>query len=136
MSEVKRDAATDLAMCEAIDDGLLVDKILEAARAIKSREVLSHWIWRAQAAEAELTQLREPVRWFAKQMEETLRRNDHKGGWETCGPEYLIVRLHEELHELTQAIHRSGSYSWIISEATDVANFAMMIADLARKNKL
>ena len=30
--------------------------------------------------------VREPVAWFATQMEEGLKANDHKGGWRACSP--------------------------------------------------
>lgn len=85
---------------------------------------------------AEVERLREPVRWFAGKMEEALQRNDHKGGWQN---EYLWVLLHridEELAELYKAafqIEHSGPLENVIKEAADVANFAMMIADVARQ---
>ncbi|WAH38598.1 hypothetical protein [Alicyclobacillus dauci] len=93
---------------------------------------------------------REPVAWFAEHMEETLRRNDHKGGWDDCSTRWLLSRLHEELDELAESMSgRCGCREadcphvlltpWdmankdrVIQEATDVANFAMMIADKAR----
>ena len=77
--------------------------------------------------------IRPEVLWFAEQMEITLRKNDHKGGWseDKCSMNYLHERLHEELGELTYATGLSGqgTKEKIIEECTDVANFAMMIAD-------
>ncbi|GED69409.1 hypothetical protein BRE01_31110 [Brevibacillus reuszeri] len=83
--------------------------------------------------------VREPVLWFAEQMELKLQENDHKGGWENCGIFWLRGRLLEEANELSGVMyagHNSESgldLENIIREASDVANFAMMIADQARK---
>lgn len=79
--------------------------------------------------------MRESVQWFAEQMETTLKKNDHKGGWEDCDNDYLIELLFQEVNELYHAIEApSDNYTQnIINEATDVANFAMMIADRARE---
>ncbi|MDQ7095962.1 hypothetical protein REC12_20415 [Desulfosporosinus sp. PR] len=80
---------------------------------------------------------REEVKWFAGEMEKTLRENDHKGGWNTCSQWHLIGRLREETIELEEVLHRARfdktRLTEIIKEATDVANFAMMIADNALK---
>jgi hypothetical protein len=79
---------------------------------------------------------RASVLWFADQMELALRRNDHKGGWEAMDQEALVARCGDELDELRQCWDRAtgkqvrGSYD-IIAEAADVANFAMMVADLS-----
>lgn len=87
--------------------------------------------------------LRAEVAAFAGAMEAKLRENDHKGGWKECNLTYLETRLREEMRELTslfQAWHLAGSgfmgyrrdevNAKIIREAADVANFAMMIADV------
>jgi NTP pyrophosphatase (non-canonical NTP hydrolase) len=77
---------------------------------------------------------------FAQAMEVELRENDGKGGWEDCGTEWLLHRMTEERRELTEAVKRRhaalGATSKretaaaVLSEAADVANFAMMIADV------
>lgn len=71
---------------------------------------------------------------FAKQMELTLCNHDAaKGGqnhWSMVNMEKLLYRAKEELEELRQAIS-TGDPTKIINEATDVANFVMMIADNA-----
>lgn len=78
--------------------------------------------------------LREPVRWFAELMEVKLRENDHKGGWQDCSLDWLVERLYEEAKELWVEIDRvEPEADQIVREATDVANFAMMIADNARR---
>lgn len=78
--------------------------------------------------------LREPVQWFAEQMELTLKRNDHKGGWQDCSMDWLIDRLYQEAKMLWIQVVRSDPVEEkIIKESTDVANIAMMIADNARR---
>jgi len=77
-----------------------------------------------------LTEIREPVKWFAQQMEQQLKANDHKGGWDNCSMQYLLERLEEETHELTACSNEEQ----VIQECADIANFAMMIADQARKS--
>jgi hypothetical protein len=104
--------------------------------------------------------LRAPVDAFSQAMESVLRENDHKGGWGECAPHWLLHRLCEELAELVetldpgehgrvarakvvQHLHDAG---WLLYasglglkptnptltriESADVANFAMMIADV------
>lgn len=72
-------------------------------------------------------QLRQEVQWFAEQMELTLRKNDFKGGWKHCTLKYLFGKLTEEVEELSE----TTSNEEMIKEASDVANIALMIADLA-----
>ncbi|MHB8124688.1 MAG: hypothetical protein ACYDEJ_03425 [Desulfitobacteriaceae bacterium] len=81
---------------------------------------------------------REPVKWFAEQMEDILRKNDHKTGWHDYSNAFLLFRLRQSTQELDYSLrHRSQtlipSADEIIREATDVANFAMMIADNTRR---
>jgi len=77
--------------------------------------------------------VREPVAWFAQRMEAKLRENDHKGGWENCSLDWLIERLFQEANELWRTINHPSTFEMVIYEAADVANFAMMIADIARR---
>lgn len=74
--------------------------------------------------------IRPEVTWFAEQMERKLRENDHKGGWRNDDIGHLNHRLGLEQVELNVALTK-GVAEEIISEAADVANFAMMVADLA-----
>lgn len=81
---------------------------------------------------------------FANIMEAKLQENDHKGGWKTDDAEDLFVRLGEECVELSEAIglwriqddwrsaalHLLACRKNVAREAADVANFAMMIADV------
>jgi hypothetical protein len=77
------------------------------------------------------TDLRPAVRKFAIAMEERLKANDYKGGWDNCSAQYLMNGLLEELAELSAAI-LEGDFSGINEEAVDVANYAMMLADIHR----
>jgi NTP pyrophosphatase (non-canonical NTP hydrolase) len=70
------------------------------------------------------------VRRFAQAMEAELRANAHKGGWSTCSTGYLLRRLGQEVGELRRALNSRASRETVLSEAADVANFAMMIADV------
>jgi NTP pyrophosphatase (non-canonical NTP hydrolase) len=79
---------------------------------------------------------RPEVRAFADLMEEKLRANDHKPGWKSDHPEDLLWRLRQETEELAKELaagSRTSFCAWTArtgSEAVDVANFAMMIADV------
>lgn len=87
---------------------------------------------------------RPEVRAFADLMEAQLRANDHKPGWKNDNDLDLFERLGEESAELLSALHRhakrlSWGDGWVMEtdteerigrEAADVANFAMMIADV------
>lgn len=77
---------------------------------------------------------RGPVIWFSKVMERKLRRNDHKGGWDTNHLSELYARLQEESEELRDALSEYD-LDGIIDECSDVANFAMMLADRAKNLK-
>lgn len=83
-------------------------------------------------------EVRESVKWFAEQMENKLKENDKKGGWDDCNIYWLIQRIREETNELLSAVNLNRDLGVtkesIIREASDVANFAMMIADIARKH--
>lgn len=76
--------------------------------------------------------VRAPVLQFAVAMERELKANDHKGGWKDCGLKYLFRRIREEVDELQRAAYtpKSSGADTICSEAADVGNFAMMIADV------
>lgn len=83
--------------------------------------------------------LRPQIKWFAGKMESKLKKNDHKGGWEGEDVIWLLKRAEEELEELKEILDESEALACnvpnfvdkdkIISEAADVANFLMMIAD-------
>lgn len=70
---------------------------------------------------------------FIDAMRYKLKKNEHKGKWEDLNLSTAISRLKDELLELEEAISR-GSEIEIILEAADVANFAMMVANISMKN--
>lgn len=76
-------------------------------------------------------EIRAEVAEFAQLMERELRANEHKGGWKTCSAMSLHCHLQEEVVELLQAVLH-GDPDQITEEAADVANMAMMIADVTR----
>ncbi len=63
-----------------------------------------------------------------------LDENTHKSGWSNDSPLALLDRVSEELIELRQAVARriadGGEEERIGHEAADVANMAMMVADV------
>ncbi len=80
---------------------------------------------------------RKSVLWFANQMESVLQENDNKDGWDDCSVHWLLARLTHEVAEL-QEVFAGGdldyvSHERVIEEAVDVANYAMMIADIIKK---
>ena len=66
------------------------------------------------------------VQWFANEMQRELNANQHKNGWETLSYRWMLNRLRQEIGELERAVEMRKD---VVSEAADVANFAMMIAD-------
>lgn len=78
------------------------------------------------------------VDWFAERMKQKLRKpeNEAKGGWREDPFLVLLGRLNEERKELAAELcdddKHSFDYEAIMSEAADVANFALFIADRAR----
>lgn len=81
-------------------------------------------------------ELRKEVQWFAEQMEEKLRQNDYKGGWDKCSMQYLTMRLTQERKELNKLLKKKNKSSEdITKECVDIANFAMMIADNLKTGK-
>lgn len=63
-----------------------------------------------------------------------LRRNSHKGRWETLALEDAMNDLGEEFRELDFVIG-TGSTSEILMEAADVANEALIVAAIALEAK-
>lgn len=84
----------------------------------------------------------EAFRRFVVLMRAKLRENEHKGDWDGCTTKWLLGRLHEETDELVIALSRiklerlerggvsSATAEEVAREAADIANFAMMIADV------
>lgn len=91
--------------------------------------------------------LRPEVLAFALAMERKLRANDHKSHWRGCTLGYLRRRLRTEVRELLAALdacrrnqlvatdrERAALAGAVTDEAADVANFCMMLADVARES--
>jgi len=78
--------------------------------------------------------VRSEVAWFAEKMEEKLLENDRKSHWKGCSDKWLLNRLRQETGELKRAIGSKLDSEQVAREAADVANFAMMIADNARRS--
>jgi hypothetical protein len=79
---------------------------------------------------------------FFEMMEEQLRANSHKGDWrervvhrpgvadELLTTAHALIRLEEELRELRLAVETGQEPEVVLGEAADVANFALIVADL------
>jgi len=59
-----------------------------------------------------------------------LRRNAHKGNWDDLSLDQASADLTGEVEELQQAL-ASGSTAEILMEAADVANEALIVANIA-----
>lgn len=57
-----------------------------------------------------------------------LEINSHKPYWQEPSVDYLLLRLHEEVAELQEAVTFTGHVPEIEQEAADVVNMAMMVA--------
>lgn len=81
-------------------------------------------------------------------MERMLVDNDDKGGWDRCTMFWLLDKVSEEVREARDAVitlavkmldrsaasdYPSREFECLIDEAADIANYAMMVADRARK---
>jgi NTP pyrophosphatase (non-canonical NTP hydrolase) len=74
---------------------------------------------------------------FALAMEAKLRKNDHKPEWQNDTAADLLVRLEEEEEELYDAVHdETADNTEVMDEATDVANFSLMVWDAARNYRI
>ena len=72
---------------------------------------------------------------FAQTMLENLRENVHKGGWDESSPWYLFNNMEMKVDELAKEILLDGPSEAVRREAANVANFAMMIADVYERRK-
>lgn len=94
------------------------------------------WVGDGERVGGEKAYLRPEVLAFAHLMEAQLKANDHKPGWKGEDWYPLLMRMREETIELHEALipgSRTDLPAWwkrVGSEAADVANFAMMIADV------
>lgn len=77
----------------------------------------------------ELEAVRPDLQRFFDAMVYKLRRNAHKGNWEDLELGRAFELMHGEIKELATAIDE-GNSAEIVFEAADVANFALMIANI------
>ncbi len=78
--------------------------------------------------------LRPEVLAFALAIEDRLRANDHKGGWQDESVHYLVGRMRQEFLEVEHELWPLGGAcdaAKVRHEAADIGAFAMMIADVA-----
>jgi NTP pyrophosphatase (non-canonical NTP hydrolase) len=82
-----------------------------------------------------MSEIRPSVQWFAEQMEAKLQRDDAtKPGWSTETTESLFRGLVAEVIELHEALLSPiAAPEYVVTECADVANYAMMIADVCHR---
>lgn len=69
---------------------------------------------------------------FMQVMRDKLNENQHKPRWDGDTIEWLMMRLKEETQELVEAIDFNEPPRNVARECADIANFAMMIADVSK----
>lgn len=69
--------------------------------------------------------VREKLVDFAELMEEQLKRNEYKGGWEQCTTQFL----RNELEKNFRLLMRCSSHEEYRRRCANIANFAMMLSD-------
>lgn len=104
---------------DKVREAILNGDVVGAAKAYVESKAVGH--------DVEPLELRPEVRKFAEAMEQRLRENEDKGGWEKCGLDYLVNRAVEEVQELVDVV--KNGVDPLLDEAADVANFLMMICD-------
>lgn len=77
--------------------------------------------------------IKNSVSWFSSLMTNELMKHLSRPGWKHECIAYLEDRLGEEIAELCDAIESNQPKDVVEKEAADVANFAMMIADVYRQ---
>ena len=79
-----------------------------------------------------MSKLNKAVDSFVLEMKDKLKMNSHKSGWDSCPRTFFLYRLKQEVKELQESLI-NGNPGEIISECADVANFAMMLANLVNE---
>jgi hypothetical protein len=102
----------------------------DAAKASSMSTIADLTAQRNRALEA-VEKLRDPVRWFADEMEKKLKENDWKKPWPTLPNKQLLNQMDKQGPKLVSAVI-TGDPEEIIRRAVNLANYAMMIADKAR----
>jgi len=83
--------------------------------------------------------LRDCLKEFVGSMEAQLRANEWRGGWDAESFDKMLARLDEQRRQLKLAVKHLGQGKVqpgeLVRRAADVANYGMIIADLARKQE-
>ena len=95
------------------------------SRSDEDIEIISGYVTRYERGRG--TMIRSEVQRFAKEMEKQLQANEHKGGWEDCDSGFLMSELEKNFNALWRL--QPSDKAGILRRATNIANFAMMIAD-------
>lgn len=82
----------------------------------------------------ELAEIRPDLQRFFDAMVYKLRRNKNKGRWPTLDLNQTFELMEGEFKELNEALI-GGSTMEVLMEAADVANFAMIIANISLESK-
>ena len=77
--------------------------------------------------------IKNSVDWFSHLMTGELMKHLNRPGWKHECIAFLEDKLGEEIAELCDAIESNQPKEAVEKEAADVANFAMMIADVYRQ---
>jgi hypothetical protein len=90
--------------------------------------------------------MRPQLKKFAERMEEILKVNDDKDGWEGCSVGWLLDQVGKELREARTAYREQylrtvvqpeagDAIKALQDEAVDVANFCMMVWDVLEEER-
>ena len=85
----------------------------------------------------EKSEVGKTINWFGRRMQLKMeaRKDKHPDGWRVVPQSFMYRRLAEEVGELAEAMIKCATSAEVINEAVDVANCAMMIADIADRNR-
>ena len=76
------------------------------------------------------------LRWFVRQMKEKLKQNEYKSDWRKLSTKKNMKAIKDELRELSFELfgydENFNNGDSVIDECADVANRAMMLADLVK----
>ena len=86
----------------------------------------------AQQVSVRYPAIRKEVYAFARTMEDQLRANEQKGGWENSSFDYLMHHLHRNAAKLRNC----SSHEEFRRRCANIANFTMMLADNDRREEL
>jgi len=76
---------------------------------------------------------KDTLKWFAVKMMNQLDKNSRKTHWRFMPQDYLLNRLTEQSIKLHKELRIGGSRLEVIRRCSNVANYAMMIADNERR---